>query len=327
MGSSIFKTMFHNMPNPAMMLNTDFVFAEANKAYCEAVQRDREELLDRYIFDVFPNSPERIAAISESFRKTFAGEAVGLDPRPYKLRLADGRLEDRLWQVTQFPVRCEETGGIYLVQRSEDVTEREQLRQQRDLVTAELNHRVRNTLAVVQSVAEHTGLASDSIETFLKSFSGRLAAMGRNFAALSDSHWQGLDFEQIVRTELIPYTGPVLDRVHLSGEPVTLSVKSTRDTSMLVHEMITNASKYGFLATPRGSLNIRWWIEDQVFCVDWIESGVPGTEPPKQEGFGFQLMELMTNISIEKVFSPDGLHLRFRADFTRVDGELVFGKP
>ena len=324
MGISIYRTMFHRMPNPAMMLDKDFVFQAVNDAYCQAVQRDSSELLDKYIFDVFPNTPERVAAISESFRKTFSGETVGLDPRVHKLRLADRSLEDRLWQVTQFRVLCEETGGVYLVQRSVDVTEREKLREQRDLVTAELNHRVRNTLAVVQSVAEHTGLTSDSIETFLKSFSGRLAAMGRNFAALSESHWQGLDFEQIVRTELAPYVGPVLDRIRMQGPQLTMSVKATKDTSMLVHELITNASKHGFLSVPDGRLEIKWWIDGDTFHVEWNESGVPGTAPPDREGFGFQLMELMPNIAVEKDFGPDGLKIRFSAHVTIVSDELVF---
>lgn len=299
------------MPNPAMILNTDLVFVDANDAYCRAVQRHRSEIVGRHVFDVFPITEERKAAAKENFERTFAGESVPVDPQILNIRFADPSLENCVWKITQFCVHCEEENADYLVQRAEDVTEREQLRKERDLVTAELNHRVRNALSVVQSIADHTGAVSDDFESFLKSFNGRIAAMSRNFAALTASHWSGLDFRDIVRTELEPYAGPALQRVRLEGDPVRMSVRASRSTSMLVHELVTNASKYGFLSRDSGELHVRWRVSDGVFRVEWMESGMENIRAPEKHGFGFQLFDMMPNIEIQSDFAPDGLKLSF----------------
>ncbi|MEL7540054.1 MAG: HWE histidine kinase domain-containing protein [Pseudomonadota bacterium] len=316
MSQLLHKTIFDSMPNAAMILNTDLVYVDANAAYCRAVQRQRSDLIGQYIFDVFPDTPERIAPVLQAFQTALAGEPSQLEAQPYKLELADGTIEDRIWQIMQFPVRSEQGHVEYMVQRAEDITEREELRKQRDLVSAELNHRVRNTLAVVQSVAEQTGLVSDDIETFLKSFSGRLAAMSRNFAALTDAHWRGLDFETILRTELEPNAGPGLDRVQFDGPKLTLTVRASKFTSMLAHELVTNAAKYGFLTDPAGRLSLRWWLEDGKLNGEWLESGLSGIEAPSETGFGFQLFELMANIKIQPTFKSDGLKFRFSVPVT-----------
>lgn len=308
-----------------MVLDTDLVFVDANEAYCQAVQRQASDLIGHYVFDVFPDTPERVEPVMERFRKTLAGEPIGVDMLPYQLETADGRIEDRMWLVAQFPIRCEKGNVEFIVQRCDDVTEREKLRKERDLVTAELNHRVRNTLAVVQSVAEHTGLAAQDYPSFLESFQGRLAAIARNFAALSDSHWQGLDFGGVIRAELEPYAGPVLDRISIDGPPLTLSVKATKDTSMLLHELITNASKYGFLSQQNGRLSVGWSVEDNVMKVNWHESGMEGITAPVRTGFGFQLFGMMPNIKVEKEFAPDGLKLKLEIPVEFVANELFFG--
>ncbi len=311
MSKSLFQTIFENMPNAGMILDSDLKFVEANDAYCKAVQRTREQLLGNNIFDVFPDTPERMQAVTDLFQRTLDGQTTKLDAQPYNMHHPDGTVEERVWQIAQFPIKCETEGSLYLVQRAEDVTEREALRRQRDLVTAELNHRVRNTLAVVQSVADHTGLASPDIETFLSSFTGRLAAMSRNFAALTDSHWEGLDFESILRTELEPYAGPVLDRVSIDGPPITLTVRASRFTAMMVHELITNASKYGFLTSATGRLALKWWTDDELLHCEWWESGVEDVTPPTSTGFGFQLFDMMQNIDAHPEFLPDGLKFYF----------------
>lgn len=326
MGKSLFQTIFETMPNAAMILDSDLNYVAANEAYCQAVQRTREDLLGKYIFDVFPDTPERMQGVIDAFQQTLRGEPTKLEAQPYKMQKPDGSVEDRVWQIAQFPVTCEVEGTTFLVQRAEDVTEREALREQRDLVTAELNHRVRNTLAVVQSVADQTGLVSDDIESFLASFNGRLGAMSRNFAALTDAHWQGLDFETILRTELEPYAGPVLDRISIAGERMTLTVRASKFTSMMVHELMTNASKHGFLTSEKGRLSLRWWLADDRFHAQWTESGLEDIKPPEKTGFGFQMFDMMPNIEVDFTFKPDGLDLHFSVPIVLsvATGEVAF---
>ena len=320
------KMIFDRMPNAAMVLDTDLVFVDANDAYCEAVQRSKDQLLGQHIFDVFPDTPERVEKVREIFQQTLDGQMTQLDAQPYRMVRPDGSVEERLWQIAQGPVLCDAGTVQFLVQRAEDITERESLRDQRDLVTAELNHRVRNTLAVVQSVADQTGLVSDDIETFLESFNGRLGAISRNFAALTDSHWQGLDFETILRTELEPYAGPALDRVTIDGQPMTLNVRASKFTSMIVHELVTNAAKYGFLSSDRGRLSLHWGLENGHMFAKWHESGLENIKPPAAIGFGFQLFDMMANIKVDHRFEPDGLKLQFSVPVTvnAATGEVAF---
>ncbi len=311
MSANIHKTIFHRMPNAAMILDTNLVYVDANDAYCRAVGRRFDELIGNQIFDVFPDTEEREARVRKVFEDTLAGAFTQLEAQSYRMEMPDGSVEDRVWQIAQFPIYCDEGHVQFLVQRAEDVTEREALRQQRDLVTAELNHRVRNTLSVVQSVAEQTGMVSGDIESFLTSFNGRLGAMSRNFAALTDAHWQGLDFETILRGELEPYAGPVLDRIEIDGAPIKLTVRASKFTSMIVHELITNAAKYGFLTAENGKLSMRWWMEEGRLFAEWTESGLENLVPPEKTGFGFQLFDMMANIDVEHEFKPTGLHLQF----------------
>lgn len=327
MSDDIHKMIFHRMPNAAMILDTDLVYVDANEAYCRAVGRSIDQLLGNYIFDVFPDTEKRVEQVRKVFDRTLAGELTLLEAQPYRMEQPDGSVEERIWQIAQFPVLCEKGHVQFLVQRAEDVTEREALRAQRDLVTAELNHRVRNTLAVVQSVAEQTGLVSDDIDSFLTSFNGRLGALSRNFAALTDAHWQGLDFETILRGELEPYAGPVLDRIKIDGEPVKLTVRASKFTSMMVHELITNASKHGFLTSEEGQLSLRWWMDDERFHAQWTESGLQDVKPPEKTGFGFQLFDMMPNIDVEYQFEPTGLNLQFSVPITLsvTTGEVSFG--
>ena len=175
-------------------------------------------------------------------------------------------------------------------------------------------------------MAEQTGQTSDDVDAFLCSFSGRLAAMSRNFAALTDSHWSGLPFEKILRTELEPYVGPDLHRVTLNGPPVVLSVRASKNSSMLVHEMVTNASKYGFLSCESGRLHAKWWIEDGMLRAEWHESGMQNLVPPEETGFGFQLFGMMPNMNVQHRFEPDGLKLSFHVpvSVSVESGEVAF---
>ena len=311
MGTSLHSTIFATMRDPAMILDADFKFVDANQSYCTLVQMTREQLIGQDFMDLFISSPDEKAFATNLFERTLAGERTKVGALPFKSGMPDGAVEERIWQAVQFAVTCGDTGDTYLVQRAEDVTERERLRKQRDMVTAELNHRVRNALAVVQSVADHTGEVSSDIKTFLDSFNGRLAAISRNFAALTDAHWQGLDFREILESELEPYSGLFQDRIEMSGAPTRMNVRASKFSSMLVHELITNASKYGFLTSETGKLSLRWWIEDAVFYGEWWETGMEGVQAPDEMGFGFQLFDMMENIDVEYEFLPTGLKLCF----------------
>lgn len=320
-----FGLNYQRMPQASMTLDRQLKFKNANEAYCRAVAREKEQLIGHYLFDAFPDTAERVQPFLDALRKTLDGDITRLNQQPYKLLSADGRLEDRLWDIENQPLYSTDGDIIGVVQYCEDVTEREALRKERDLVVAELKHRVRNTMSVVQSVAEHTILASDTLADFQKSFSGRLMAMSRNFTMLCETNWRGLDLETVLRTELEPYLGSDFERVIVRGDPFTLSIKSTKDAAMIFHELTTNALKYGFLSVPDGTVEVRWDFDGDNLNVFWNETGLNNLQPPTRNGFGFELMEMFPNLGLKKTFASDGLKLSASIPASIAAGQITFG--
>ena len=324
MAPTDFRQNYDLMPQASMTLDRDLVFKNANQAYCRAVRRTKEQLMGKHIFDAFPDTEERIQPVLESFQTAVGGEISRMERVPYQLQLPDGHIEDRLWDIENQPLYSENGEIIGMVQFCEDVTEREALRNERDLVSAELAHRVRNTMAVAQSVAEHTGQTASTIDEFLQGFSGRLMSMSRSFSALSNADWKGLDLDVVLQTELEPYLAHESDRIKLSGPKFTLSVKSTKDASMIFHELVTNASKYGFLSVPDGHLEVSWSFDGERLTVIWNEYGMTGLKPPERTGFGFQMMDMFPNLGFEKTFAEDGIKLRASIPAEIASGQMMF---
>lgn len=315
---------YQMMPQASMMLDRDLTIVNANTAFCDTVQQDRDRILGRFVFDVFPDTEERVRPVLQSFEAALSGKISKLNQQPFQLYQQDGSIEDRLWDIENAPMFSNDGEIVGIIHYCDDVTEREMLRKERDLISAELHHRVRNTLSVVQSVAEHSGHSSNSIDDFLKSFSGRLNAISRNFSALSDANWNGLEFGAIIKAELTPYAGPTLKRVTMSGPELVLSVKATKDASMIFHELITNASKYGFLTSPEGKLDIKWYIENETLHLQWREYGLTGLRAPDRIGFGFQLFEMFPNLVLQKEFADDGLRVTAFISSHIIEDQIYF---
>jgi two-component sensor histidine kinase len=184
------------------------------------------------------------------------------------------------------------------------------LRRQKDVIASELEHRLRNTLAMVGSMAMLTGQHTPSVEAFVESFTDRLEAMGRNLAMISDHHWQGLSFRSIVEAELAQVVSLDEPRLTIGGPELMLSVRATKWTALLVHEMVTNAVRHGCFSVPGGTLSISWAVDDDVFTSDWVETGRREAGAPQRQGFGSQLFNLIPNLKIERVFDENGLRQR-----------------
>jgi PAS domain S-box-containing protein len=307
-----FELLAADLPAPIMVLDQDLNFVFANAAYCLSVKSPAEELVGRYVFEAFQDSPERVAPILEKFKATLRGETTYLEEVPFQIESADGTLEDRIWQATQKPLKDAQGRVTHLVQHCEDVTEKVALRRQNELITSELNHRVRNTLSVVQSVSALSAGNSETIDEFNTAFSGRLAAMGRNFNEISKSDWSGIDLETIISTELYSFVSPDSDVVNLTGPKIKLGLKETKDAALVIHELITNAAKYGFLSIPEGHLHVAWHLDGDCIQIDWQESGLSDLKAPTRRGFGFTLVEMLPGVSVERE-CPSSDNLRQKA--------------
>lgn len=175
-----------------------------------------------------------------------------------------------------------------------DATEerRGKAEEQRKLLNSELNHRVKNILALVKSIAMQTGTSAATVDDYTQAFDGRLRAL----SYAHDQSFAGGDggsLRDLVEAEADMHRfGPVPDRVAISGEPVGLTERAFGVVALLLHEMMTNAAKYGSLSVPSGRLDIGWNIEENGDCrITWVESGGPEVVAPTRRGFGSKLIE------------------------------------
>ncbi|MCB8822929.1 PAS domain-containing sensor histidine kinase [Microvirga rosea] len=183
-------------------------------------------------------------------------------------------------------------GGINMLV---DITERKQAEEHQRVLIDELNHRVKNTLATVQSIATQTIRTSPDIETFSENFEPRLLSLSKAHELLTRRAWTGVNLRDIVCQELEPYDDGSNTRVRLDGPDLTLEPRVGLALSLVLHELTTNAAKYGALSTEQGLITVRWSTSEacssDALRIDWIESGGPIVTPPTKRSFGTRLIE------------------------------------
>jgi len=155
------------------------------------------------------------------------------------------------------------------------VTERTQAEETQRLLIGELNHRVKNTLATVQAIATQTLRHNRNLEDFAASFAGCLQALARAHSLLSDAVWKGASLADLVSDQL--HLGTIDERrMRLSGPRVFLPPQLALHLALILHELATNANKYGALSNARGMIELKWTIAGEQLEIEWAESGVSG---------------------------------------------------
>ncbi|WP_142847613.1 response regulator [Telmatospirillum sp. J64-1] len=195
-----------------------------------------------------------------------------------------------------------------------DITERVRAQQHQNLLMAELSHRVKNTLATVLSVAAQTRLGNQSLDSFMRTFRGRIQALAATHNLLAERSWSGVELQDVVMAELRPYWDEERGNITLDGPPITLPPKGALSLGMAFHELATNAAKYGALSCPGGRVHVSWRLQDdnQRLSLEWREEGGPPVKPPSRKGFGRMLIEHGLAYELKGKaqlgFRPDGLH-------------------
>jgi two-component system, chemotaxis family, CheB/CheR fusion protein len=195
-----------------------------------------------------------------------------------------------------------------------DLTERRRGEQERELLTRELSHRVKNILAVVQALATQTD-HSRTVEEFRETLVGRLSALARAHSLVLDAEWRGADLKWLVEQAVQAYRVDHPDVVVVEGESVPLSPTQGLGLSLILHELGTNAAKYGALSQSKGRVRVSWQLEDgdqsRRVRLSWEEKGGPPVEPPAEKGFGTRLIERACTYELEGEveldYAPDGL--------------------
>lgn len=201
-----------------------------------------------------------------------------------------------------------------------DITERKESEMQRDLLVAELSHRVKNTLASVISIAHHSFKGRSETVNAVRSFDNRIRALAQTHGRLAESNWCGVSFETILRDELAPYRRDDGANTRLSGPAISLSPKLALTLGMAIHELTTNAAKYGALSTECGRVEVVWHIDQaRRLRINWSEIGGPPVEAPSRSGFGRLLLERVVASDLD-----GAVRLTFAADGLRCEIDVPF---
>lgn len=242
-----------------------------------------------------------------------AGPGGGMVSLQYRVRERDGSylwIEDRM-VLERLPDDRARTAGVMI-----NITELKRAEQRQRLMMAELDHRVKNNLATVISLLEQTARSSASVQQFQQTFTGRIMALARMHKALSGAQWEGIGLLLLVTQTLEPYQSDPPGRVRIESPDVTLPARAATALAMALHELATNAAKYGALSSPAGRVRVSWVVRGQAdgaesLAIDWEESGGPPVVPPESLGFGTELIEggiayeLQGTAKID--FHPDGV--------------------
>lgn len=302
-----------NIASPVVVYDREFRFIYANTAFCRSVHMCWEELAGRLVGEVFPDAPERMDVIRSRFNRVFETGISESGTHAYHIPGPDGRKEERFWRSYEQPLLGRDGSVTHVIQSGEDVTEEVKLRRQKDAIAAELEHRLRNTLAMVGSLAMLTGAHTPSVEAFVEAFTDRLEAMSRNLGMISNNHWAGLGLREILESELSQFVRLDDPRIRLDGPRLTLSVRTTKWAALVLHELTKNAVRHGCFSEPEGALSVSWQIEAGVLVLEWRETGRQGVTEPERTGFGTQLLGMMPNVKAEREFRDEGLYVKLTA--------------
>jgi two-component sensor histidine kinase len=196
-----------------------------------------------------------------------------------------------------------------------DVTARKRADEQQRTLNAELDHRVKNVLATVSAIITQTPKTGISLADFVAGFDGRIKSLARTHELLSRNHWQDVALAEVVRREIVPYAA---GNATILGPGVTLKAAAAQAVATVLHELATNAAKYGSFSRPSGRLFVGWcWLDDGSqgrVAIQWRESGGPAVSTPTQTGFGTsvirELIPFELGGTVDLTFARDGLQCR-----------------
>lgn len=279
----------------------DLVGRETAEALPEAIEQGFVQLLDKV----------------RQEREPHVGKAARLELRNERTGEYDEHFLDFVYQ----PIFADsgEVSGVFVL--GHDVTETVQAAERQDVLINELNHRVKNTLAIVQSLAQQSfaGAADETGEDF-ENFSARLAALASAHNLLTACSWEKADLREIIAGSLQATAGFDARRYDLDGPRAVLHPQPAVALAMIVHELSTNAIKHGAFSTPRGRVSVSWTARPEGdrcrVAIDWVESGGPAVAPPARQGFGTRLIrrglgDRESQVTID--YRREGLRCRIEA--------------
>jgi two-component sensor histidine kinase/PAS domain-containing protein len=192
------------------------------------------------------------------------------------------------WGLVEFDGSTPDRKPVPIAGASRDLTELKRAEELQRLLINELNHRVKNTLATVQSIAVQTLRGADDLRSARTALVARIISLARAHDLLTERSWSGAELREVVAGAMEPFA---VARIDCAGDALEISPKHALALSLALHELATNAAKYGALSSPNGRVELRWHADAGMLHVTWRESGGPAVTPPTRRGFGSRLIE------------------------------------
>jgi PAS domain S-box-containing protein len=284
------ETLYHTAPVGLAMFSPDLRFIRVNESLAEMNGIPAGQHIGRTPRQIVPALADKVQPllrqVLETGKPLLCVEIEGETAKAPRV--------SQIWRAHFYPVLFEGSiEGVGAV--VEEITEQKRAEQHLKFVMHELNHRVKNSLAVVQSMASQTVRASTSLAEFEEALIGRIRALADTHTLLAESNWRSADMREVVREAVRPYRHAGGENVEIAGPELALTPSASLALSMVLHELTTNAVRYGALSVPGGRVTIRWEIAAEEggseLLLRWVEFGGPKVVKPARAGFGSQLIE------------------------------------
>ncbi len=302
-----FRSSLLHSPLPISLFDDRERILAVSRSWLEQSGYSREELprLEDWTIRAYG---ERSGEVLERIRQIII---VSTEPEARSaelmIRTKDGR--ERLWSFVTSPQATQSDGRRLFVCVAQDVTDQKAHEEQIHLLMSEISHRARNMLSLVQAIARQT--AARGPEDFIERFTDRIQALAANQDLLVKNEWQGVDVEDLVRAQLAHFADLVGSRITMHGSPVRLNAAAAQAIGLALHELATNAGKYGALSVDTGCVDVGWRFDSDIFAMSWTERKGPPVSQPKRRGFGSTVIDSMVkqtvNGEVQLGYIPSGV--------------------
>jgi PAS domain S-box-containing protein len=298
-----YRLIFEQADDIIFTADIDQRITDANEAGARAMGLSRDQIVGRSIADFV--SSEDFGQTTAMLRQKI--EHGGHTRHEVTVTGRDGRR--MRWENNSTLITDRDGKPVGVLSISRDVTERRAFDERRELLIKELNHRVKNTLALVQAIAMQTFPKGQHAST---EFLARLHTLAAAHDLLTRDHWEGVTLAELARASMAAHDTEA-SRIATGGPDVRLTPKAAVALAMALHELATNAVKYGALSAEAGRVDLIWSLHDGRLTLDWRESGGPEVAPPTRRGFGVRMVErvLASDLGgrVTLDFAPGGLHV------------------
>ena len=274
---------------------------------------NKREALGRSFADIWSDVWDSIGPIAE---RAYAGTATYIEDFPLSVDRS-GQTEQAWFTFCYSPLRLSDGSVVGMLDTVIETTATVRTRADMSVANQELGHRLKNTLALVQAIATQT-LKGVTEKESVAAFGERLGALGRAHDVLLRQDWSAVSLPQTVEESLRPHDG--FGQVRMAGPDIQIGSRATMTLSLILHELATNALKYGALSVPRGCVDVSWTVEQDAIEFRWHERNGPQVKEPAHEGFGTRLVDrgFGSQTRVARSYDPAGFDIRLEAPLSEI---------